>query len=263
MSDTTLSEADASSAPTPLRSFLTDPSVLLLAATVVVAAVLLPFQLSNAFGLPAHPLLLHVPVVLVPVLSVVTVALAVRPAWRLRFGLSAGVLAIVTMAGTILTAGAGEALKKQQDSRPKGGGMPGQGGRMPGQGGAMPGQGGAMPGQGGGMPGQGGRMPGQGGGMPGQGGGNQSESAQLTQHANLGSELRILVILLAVVLIILVILERYRAIASTGFLSRPLPATAVAAVVAVIAVVSLIWVIRTGHAGAEMTWGQKGTRPPG
>jgi hypothetical protein len=241
MSETTLSEPDASSVPTPRRSFLTDSSVLLLAATVVVAAALLPIELSNTFGLPAHPLLLHVPVVLVPVLSVVTVALAVRPAWRLRFGLSAGVLAIVTMAGTILTAGAGEALKKQQDSRPRGGGMPGQGG---------------------GMPGQGGRMPGQGSGMPRQGGGNQNESAQLSQHANLGSELRILVILLAVALVIFVILERYRAIASTGFLSRPLPATAVAAVAAVVAVVSLIWVIRTGHLGAEMTWGHEGAKPP-
>jgi hypothetical protein len=226
---------------------------LLLAATVVVAAALLPIELSNTFGLPAHPLLLHVPVVLVPVLSVVTVALAVRPSWRLRFGLSAGVLAIVTMAGTILTAGAGEALKKQQDSRPRGGGMPGQGGGMPGQGGRMPGQGGGM---------QGGGMPGQGGGMPRQGGGNQNQSAQLSQHANLGSELRILVILLAVALVIFVILERYRAIASTGFLSRPLPATAVAAVAAVVAVVSLIWVIRTGHLGAQMTWGHEGAKPP-
>jgi hypothetical protein len=235
MSETTLSGSGASSVSTPRRSFLTDPSILLVAATLVVAGVLLPIKISNAFGLPAHPLLLHVPVVLVPVLSVVSVALAVRPAWRLRFGLSAGVLAIVTMAGTILTAGAGEALKKQQDSRPRGGGMPGQGGGMPEQG----------------------------GGMPRQGGGNQDESAQLSQHANLGSELRILVILLAVALVILVILERYRAIASTGFLSRPLPATAVAAVAAVVAVVSLIWVIRTGHAGAQMTWGHEGARPSG
>lgn len=234
MPETILSGSDSSSVPTPRRSFLADPSVLLLAATVVVAAALLPIQLSDAFGLPAHPLLLHVPVVLVPVLSVVTVALAVRPAWRVRFGFSAGVLAIVTMAGTILTAGAGEALKKQQDSRPRGGGMPGQRGGMPGQG----------------------------GGMPGQGGGNQDESAQLSQHANLGSELRILVILLAVALVILVILERYRAIVSKGFLSRPVPATAVAAVAAVVAVVSLIWVIRTGHLGAEITWGHEGARPP-
>jgi predicted membrane protein DUF2231 len=234
MSETTSSESEASSVPTPRRSFLTDPSVLLLAATVVVAAALLPIELSNAFGLPAHPLLLHVPVVLVPVLSVVTVALAVRPAWRLRFGLSASVFAIVTMAGTILTAGAGEALKNQQDSRPRGGGMSGQGGGMPRQG----------------------------GGMPQQRSGNQDESAQLSQHADLGSQLRIMVILLAVALVILVILQRYRAIASTGFLSRPLPATAVAAVAAVVAVVSLIWVIRTGHLGAEMTWGHQGTKPP-
>jgi hypothetical protein len=259
MSETTLSNSDPSSVPTPQRSFLTDPSVLMLAATVVVAAALLPIQLSNAFGLPAHPLLLHVPVVLVPVLSVVAVALAVRPAWRLRFGLSAGVLAIVTMAATILTAGAGEALKKQDNSRPGGGGQPGQGGGQPGQGRGLPGQGGGQSGQGGGQPGQGGGLPGQGRGLPGQGGGNQA--AQLNQHANLGSQLRILVILLAVTLIILLILERYRAIASTGFLSRPLPATAVAAVAVVVAVVSLIWVIRTGHAGAEMTWGHEG-RPP-
>jgi hypothetical protein len=233
MSETTLSGSGASSVSTPRRSFLTDPSILLVAATLVVAGALLPIKISNAFGLPAHPLLLHVPVVLVPMLSVVSVALAVRPAWRLRFGLSAGVLAIVAMAGTILTAGAGEALKKQQASRPRGGGMPGQG---------------SMPRQ---------------SSMPRQGSGNQDESAQLSHHANLGSELRILVILLAVALVILVILERYRAIASTGFLSRPLPATAVAAVAAVVAVVSLIWVIRTGDAGAQMTWGHEGARPSG
>jgi hypothetical protein len=172
----------------------------LLAVTVVAAAALLTVEISRAFGLPAHPLLLHMPVVLIPILTLIVIALAVRPVWRLQYGLAAGIFAFVTMVATILTAGAGEALK---DARP----------------------------------------------VP-----PASEGAQLEQHADLGSELRLFLIVLAVVFIVLVILERYRAHTTGGLLARPAIATVVAAVSVLVAVVAAIWVVRTGHVGAQMTW---------
>src|SRR3954466_11487447 len=76
----------------------------------VVCFALLGVGIDEAFGLPAHPLLLHVPVVLIPLLVLGTVAVIARPAWRERFGLAWGTLAAVSLAGTVLTAGAGEAF---------------------------------------------------------------------------------------------------------------------------------------------------------
>jgi hypothetical protein len=118
MSDITLRTTGDAAAPdhppSVRRSFLLDPCVLLLPATVLLAAILLPFQPSRAFGLPAHPLLVHIPVVLVPLLGVAVVVLALRPAWRARYGPAAAVSAVVTMVGAILAAGAGEALRDRR-----------------------------------------------------------------------------------------------------------------------------------------------------
>jgi hypothetical protein len=84
---------------------------------VVVAAVLSlllwPVQISSAFGLPAHPLILHLPVVLVPILGIATLIALARPDW---FGLPLATFAVVTLAATLLTVGAGEAFL---DSKPK------------------------------------------------------------------------------------------------------------------------------------------------
>ena len=41
---------------------------------------------DKLFGLPAHPLLIHAPIVLLPILAIVTVVLAVRADWRRRAG---------------------------------------------------------------------------------------------------------------------------------------------------------------------------------
>ncbi|GAA4630722.1 hypothetical protein GCM10023196_057220 [Actinoallomurus vinaceus] len=231
MTETALSESGAPAGPPTRRFFRSDPSVLLLVATVVVAVAVAPFELSTAFGLPAHALFLHVPVVLVPILAGVVIALAVRPVWRVRYGLAAGVFAIVTMAATVLTAGAGEKLRDERMARMKqfGGGAA----RAP---------------QGGGA-----RAP--------QGGGG--EGSLLDRHAELGSQLRLLVALLTLLLVVLVILARYQAATSEGLLARPVIVTAVAAVTVVVAIVSAIWVVRTGHLGAEMTWHVGGEGPSG
>ncbi|MEV5707383.1 DUF2231 domain-containing protein [Actinoallomurus sp. NPDC052274] len=223
---TALTGSDSPTKPPTRRFFPSDPSVLLLVATVVVAVAVAPFELSKLFGLPAHALFLHVPVVLVPILAGVVIALAVRPVWRVRYGLAAGVFGIVTMAATILTAGAGEKLRDERMQRmrqPRPGGAPG----------------------------------GRPGGAPRRGGGGEGDL--LDRHAELGSQLRLLVLALVVLLVVLVILARYRALATTeGLLAGPALGTVVAALAVVAAVVSAIWVVRTGHLGAEMTWHEGG-----
>lgn len=63
-------------------------------------------------GLPAHPLVVHLPVVLVPLATVGAVLMAVRPAWLLRYGTVVAVLAGLGFAGSLLAAGSGEELEE-------------------------------------------------------------------------------------------------------------------------------------------------------
>jgi uncharacterized membrane protein len=78
---------------------------------VIVAAVLSlalwPVQISSAFGLPAHPLILHLPVVLVPILGLAVLVAIAKPS---LLGVPLAAFAVVTLAATLLTVGAGEAL---------------------------------------------------------------------------------------------------------------------------------------------------------
>jgi len=89
-----------------------DPILVGLPAGFVLCIFLLPLQLDRLFGLPAHPLLLHAPVVLIPILAAATVALMVRPDWRERHGVVLAVLALASLAATVLAAGAGDALRE-------------------------------------------------------------------------------------------------------------------------------------------------------
>jgi hypothetical protein len=68
-------------------------------------------EITKLFGLPAHPLLVHVPIVLIPLVAVGTIAITVRPAWRARFGWVVVALAGVALAGVQLALGSGEALE--------------------------------------------------------------------------------------------------------------------------------------------------------
>lgn len=63
-------------------------------------------------GLPAHPLIVHLPVVAIPVAALAAIALMIRPAWLARWGVAAGAVALLGMAGTFLAAGSGEALQE-------------------------------------------------------------------------------------------------------------------------------------------------------
>lgn len=78
---------------------------------------LIPIRIHQAFGLPAHPLLLHVPVVLVPIAALAALVLAVRADWLLRFGPALGLLAVVATASTILAVGAGLAFRADREAQ--------------------------------------------------------------------------------------------------------------------------------------------------
>ncbi len=70
--------------------------------------------MENLFGLPAHPLLVHVPVVLVPLAAIGVVAMAIRPSWLRTFGPVVAALAGIGFFGAVLAAGSGEELEEKR-----------------------------------------------------------------------------------------------------------------------------------------------------
>lgn len=67
-------------------------------------------DLKRLFGLPAHPLLVHIPVVLIPLCAIGAVGLFWKP-WRDRFGWATAVLLVVAGIFTQLAIGSGQALQ--------------------------------------------------------------------------------------------------------------------------------------------------------
>ena len=61
-------------------------------------------------GLPAHPLFVHAPVVLMPLATIVTLVLAFRPTWRRRVGFALPAVAVVILALTQLAISSGNAF---------------------------------------------------------------------------------------------------------------------------------------------------------
>jgi len=68
-------------------------------------------EINNLFGLPAHPLLVHAPIVLVPLCFVAAIFMAAKSEWRRRFGIPTAVLAVVAAISVQLAEGSGEALE--------------------------------------------------------------------------------------------------------------------------------------------------------
>jgi len=68
-----------------------------LVAAFVACLVLTPVQINRAFGLPAHPLLLHFPVVFDPLLALLALVLVAKPAWRERWGLGFAAFAFTAL----------------------------------------------------------------------------------------------------------------------------------------------------------------------
>jgi len=91
----------------------------IVAIAAVLALALWPIEIHTAFGLPAHPLILHVPVIFIPILGLAAIALAIWP--RERFLLPVAAFSVVTLAATMLTVGAGEAFQADRAAQ-----MPGE-----------------------------------------------------------------------------------------------------------------------------------------
>ncbi|GAC50033.1 DUF2231 domain-containing protein [Gordonia aichiensis] len=69
--------------------------------------------MNTITGLPAHPLLVHLAVVVIPLTGLLAVLTATWPAGRRRLGVITPLVALVAVVVTPLTASAGEALEKQ------------------------------------------------------------------------------------------------------------------------------------------------------
>ena len=69
------------------------------------------FDLIN--GIPVHPLVVHAIVVLLPLATVGTLAIAARPPWRLRYGLLVVAAAAISTALVPVATASGEDLEKR------------------------------------------------------------------------------------------------------------------------------------------------------
>lgn len=65
-------------------------------------------------GIPAHPLLVHIPVVLVPLAALIVIVIVIRPALMRSFGIVVAVLSGVGFLGALFAASTGEALEDQR-----------------------------------------------------------------------------------------------------------------------------------------------------
>jgi uncharacterized membrane protein len=72
-------------------------------------------EIRTFFGLPAHPFLVHLPVVFVPLAFLGTVAIAVRRRWREHFLWVTVAAAVLATIGTFLAYWSGEGLEKDID----------------------------------------------------------------------------------------------------------------------------------------------------
>jgi hypothetical protein len=74
--------------------------------------VTLAIRITTVYGgLPAHPLFVHVPVILIPTAVIAALVLIARPDWFGRYGIALSLVSIVAMSSIFLTMQAGGALR--------------------------------------------------------------------------------------------------------------------------------------------------------
>jgi uncharacterized membrane protein len=72
----------------------------------------LPIRITTIYsGLPAHPLFVHVPVVLIPTTIVAAIVFVFKREWFARYGIALALVSIVTMSSIFVTMQAGAALR--------------------------------------------------------------------------------------------------------------------------------------------------------
>jgi hypothetical protein len=67
-------------------------------------------DIDKLFNLAAHPLLVHAPIVLIPLLFLISIAVVARPKWHVHMRWLAAALFVAAVA-TLLAKGSGEALE--------------------------------------------------------------------------------------------------------------------------------------------------------
>jgi hypothetical protein len=83
-----------------------------LTALGILGFVTLPIRITTIYsGLPAHPLFVHVPVILIPVTIVAAIVCMVKTDWFVRYGIALAVVSIAAMSSVFLTMQAGAALR--------------------------------------------------------------------------------------------------------------------------------------------------------
>lgn len=187
--------AVSSAAQSHRRLQVVDRLPLLLIGGFLACLSLLEVRIKAVGGLPAHPLLLHFPVVLVPALSAATIALTMRQEWWSRYRVALAVLGLVALATTILAADAGEAFRESSPA---------------------------------------------------------FEIPALDEHARLGEQLKFLMVFFSGSIVALVSLDKGRL---SIYRKRPLSGL-MRFGLSLLSILALVWVVRTGHEGAKVTFGQ-------
>ncbi len=163
---------------------------------------------DQLFDLPAHPLLIHAPIVLLPIAAIATIVLAIKPDWRQRAGWFPLIGIFVV---TVLLFGAkesGEALSEAYDSA-------------------------------------------------------YGEGAKdLEQHVSLADMTFFMTLAWLLVTLALTVWEFRRRRAATAAeeggdvvaSANPYVSYVLSALATLLAVLATIWLIRTGHEGADVVW---------
>jgi uncharacterized membrane protein len=68
---------------------------------------------NTIFGVPAHPLLVHIPVVLLPLAALGVVVMAIKPSWHERVRWAVLAIGTVGTIGAVLAADAGESFEQR------------------------------------------------------------------------------------------------------------------------------------------------------
>jgi hypothetical protein len=77
-----------------------------------VGFITLPIRITTVYGgLPAHPLFVHVPVILIPTTIVAAIVFVIKPQWLTRYGIALALVSIVAMSSIFLAMQAGAALR--------------------------------------------------------------------------------------------------------------------------------------------------------
>ncbi len=72
----------------------------------------LPIRLNTIYGgLPAHPLFVHVPVILIPLTIIAAIACMIKPPWLGRYGIPLAGVSIIAMSSVFITMQAGAAFR--------------------------------------------------------------------------------------------------------------------------------------------------------